>query len=100
MQLKMSFPERKISESFLEFAEPLLEFDDKPPTQDEVEKCLQLASTVWNAVVFDTVRGNTKFITQVRQLMAGHPPMTELVEAMILRKQRWVRSRPAAGWRL
>jgi hypothetical protein len=87
MQLKMSFPERKISESFLEFAEPLLEFEDKPPTQDEVEKCLQLASTVWNAVVFDTVRGNTKFITQVRQLMAGHPPMTELVEAMILRKQ-------------
>jgi hypothetical protein len=37
MKLKMSFPERKISEYFLEFAEPLLEFDDKPPTQDEVE---------------------------------------------------------------
>jgi hypothetical protein len=56
MKLELSFPDTKISEAFLEFAEPLLEKEGAPPTAEEVEKVLQLASTVWNAVVFDTVR--------------------------------------------
>jgi hypothetical protein len=81
------FPDTKISEAFLEFAEPLLENEGAPPTAQEVEKVLQLTSTIWNAVVLDTVRGNKEWVTRVRSQMAGHPPLEALVEQMILRKQ-------------
>jgi hypothetical protein len=87
MKLELSFPDTKISEAFLEFAGPLLENEGAPPTAVEVEKALQLASTVWNAVVFDTVRGNTQWVTRVRKQLAGHPPLAALIEQMILRKQ-------------
>jgi hypothetical protein len=80
-------PDTKISEAFLEFAEPLLEKEGAPPTAQEVEKVLQLASTIWNAVVLDTVRGNTDWVTKVRIQIAGHPPLEAIVEQMIVRKQ-------------
>jgi hypothetical protein len=80
-------PDTKISEAFLEFAEPLLEKEGAPPTAQEVEKVLQLASTIWNAVVLDTVRGNTDWVTKVRIQIAGHPPLEAMVEQMIVRKQ-------------
>ena len=87
MKRRMSFPDRKISESFLEFAEPLLQFDGKIPSHEEMEDVLRIAFAAWNAVVFDTVRGNTHFVTQVRQQLAEHPPLAALIETMILRKQ-------------
>lgn len=82
-----SFPDTKISEAFLEFAEPLLEKEGAPPTAQEVEKVLQLASTIWNAVVLDMVHGNNEWVTRVRRQMAGHPSLEALVEEMILRKR-------------
>jgi hypothetical protein len=42
---------------------------------------------VWNAVVYDTVRGNTRFVTTVRKQLADHPPLAALTEQMILRKK-------------
>jgi hypothetical protein len=87
MKLELSFPDTKISEVFLEFAEPLLERDGTPPTAQEAEKVLQLASTIWNSVVVDTVRGNTEWVTRVRNQIAGHAPLEALIEQMILRKQ-------------
>ncbi len=87
MKVDLSFPDRKISETFLEFAEPLLEKDGAPPTAQEAEKVLQLASTIWNAVVYDTVHGNTEWVTRLRNLIAGQPPLVALIEQMILRKQ-------------
>jgi hypothetical protein len=80
-------PDRRISEAFLEFAEPLLEKEGAPPTAQEAEKVLQLASTIWNAVVYDTVHGNTEWVTRLRNLIAGQPPLVALIEQMILRKQ-------------
>jgi len=80
-------PDTKISEAFLDFAEPLLEKEGAPPTTQEVEKVLQLASTIWNAVVLDTVRGSKEWLTKVRNQTAGHPPLQAMVEQMIARKQ-------------
>jgi hypothetical protein len=87
MKVDLSFPDRKISETFLEFAEPLLEKEGAPPTAQEAEKVLQLASTIWNAVVYDTVHGNTEWVTRLRNLIADQPPLVALIEQMILRKQ-------------
>ncbi len=87
MKVDLSLPNRKISETFLEFAEPLLENEGAPPTAQEAEKVLQLASTIWNAVVYDTVHGNTEWVTRLRNLIAGQPPLVALIEQMILRKR-------------
>jgi hypothetical protein len=87
-QIDLSFPDRKISEAFLEFAEPLLVKEQGPPPRpEEVESVLSLASTVWNAVVLDTVRGNTDWTTKVRKQVAEQPPLAGLMEQMILRKK-------------
>jgi hypothetical protein len=87
MKVDLSFPDRKISEAFLEFAEPLLEKEGAPPTAREAEKVLQLAATIWNAVVYDTAHGNTEWVTKLRNLIAGQPPLVALIEQMILRKR-------------
>lgn len=87
MKVELSFPDTKISEAFLEFAEPVLVKEQGPPTPEEVESVLRLASTVWNAVVFDTVRGNTEWVTKVRKQVADQPPLAALMEQMILRKK-------------
>ena len=87
MKPNLSFPDTKISEAFLDFAQPLLEKEGEPPSREEMEKALHLASTVWNAVVFDTVQGNTHFVTMARALVAGNPPLPAMIENLIVRKQ-------------
>jgi hypothetical protein len=87
-KVDLSFPDRKISEAFLEFAEPLLEKEGAPPTAQEAEKVLQLAWTIWNSVVYDTIHGNTEWVTGLRNQIAGHPPLEALIEQMILRKRQ------------
>jgi hypothetical protein len=86
-KVELSFPDTGISEAFLEFAEPVLVKEQGPPTPKEVESVLRLASTVWNAVVFDIVRGNTDWVTKVRKQVADQPPLAALMEQMILRKK-------------
>ncbi len=87
MKIDLSIPDRKISEIFLEFAEPLLEKKGAPPTAQEAERVLELASTIWNSVVFDTVHGSTEWVTRLRNQIAGHLQLETLIEQMILRKQ-------------
>ena len=83
----VSFPDTKLSETFLEFAEPLLEKEGASPTAQEVETVLQLASTIWNAVVLDTIHGSSEWVKRVQSQMAGHPSLDVLAEQMIVRKQ-------------
>jgi len=87
MKIDVSFPDRKISEAFLEFAEPLLEKEGAPPTPEEAEKVLRLAFVVWNAVVYDTVHGNTEWVTRVRNQVAHQPPIAAFTERLIERKK-------------
>ena len=49
------FPEAKISETFLKFAEPILGNESGSLTAEETEKALSVAFVVWNAVVYDTL---------------------------------------------
>jgi hypothetical protein len=43
MKSEQSFPDMKISEAFLEFAEPLLAKEQEPPALEEIENALRLA---------------------------------------------------------
>lgn len=63
-----SYPDRKISETFLHFAEPLLETGGAKITRDQFEKVLRLAFTVWNSVVLDAVNGNSHYVTELKNM--------------------------------
>jgi hypothetical protein len=83
----MAVPDKKISETFLAFAEPLfMEGADTAPTRHQVEQILKVAFTVWNAIVFDTVHGNDRYVSDLRKLMAKDPLSVAIVEGMITRK--------------
>lgn len=46
MKITVSFPQTKISEVFLNFAEPLLGTEPQTRTREEIEGALKLASVV------------------------------------------------------
>ena len=63
-------PKRKISATFLDFAEPLLAPLGAEASEQEMEGALQIAFTVWNSVVYDVVQRGDRWVSQVRR-MAG-----------------------------
>lgn len=81
------FPNRKISETFLEFAAPLLHTIPGEAPVCEVRKALEVAYTAWNAVIFADVLNNNRYIDQVRRLTASAAEVATLMEQMIARKR-------------
>jgi hypothetical protein len=81
------FPEAKISETFLKFAEPILGNESGSLTAEEIEQALRVPFVVWNAVVYDTVHGNAEWVTRVREQVAQDPQLTLLIDGLITRKQ-------------
>jgi len=77
----------KISEAFLDFASPLIEAADPHAGPAEIEPILKIAFTVWNAVVFDTVNGNTRFVDKIRQATASDLVPAAFVELLLSRKR-------------
>ena len=66
-------PNGKISEAFLDFASPLIEAAGPEAGRPEIEPILKIAFAVWNAVVIETVRGDSRFVDEIRQAMAAAP---------------------------
>lgn len=88
-QARQKFSTRKISATFLDFAEPLLAPLGAKASKQEMEGVLQIAFTVWNAVAYDAVQGGSRWVSQVRSLVAKAPDPGALllVEHMIARKR-------------
>jgi hypothetical protein len=82
------FSTRKISETFLDFAEPLLAPLGAEATEAEMEQALQIAFTVWNAVVFDAADRSGRWVGQVRTFADRDPRIRAIVDQLISRKQR------------
>lgn len=78
---------RKISETFLDFAAPLLAPLGADAPEQEMENALKIAFTVWNSVVFDAVNRSNHWVTQARELVSHDPHIRELVEQLVARKQ-------------
>ena len=87
LQRELLFPERKISETFLDFAKPLLDSTPNKVTKVQIEKCMKIAFTVWNSVVYDSVNGNLEYVTKLRRLFSKDPEGSILIEGMISRKK-------------
>ena len=82
------FPDRKISETFLHYAEPLLDALGPNAPDDQMEQSLKIAFTVWNAVVYETVNGDRHFLDMAKKLTSHEPVMKALVDFLIARKRR------------
>lgn len=79
--------DRMLSETFLDFAGPLLEEAGERPIKELVEAALKLAFMVWNSVVLETVNGGVEFTTTLRQCIAYDPYASAQIEKMISRKK-------------
>ncbi len=82
----LKFPNRKISETFLEFSLPLLDAIGQAPTKDQVEKVLQITYSVWNSIVLDTVKGGEKNISLLRETIKRDLMASAMIEQLISRK--------------
>ncbi len=87
-QQPLTFPDRKISETFLHFAEPLLSEIGPNATDEQMDGVLKIAFVVWNSVVYDTVNGETKLVDQLCQTTAHDPDMSLFMARLIFRKQK------------
>ena len=84
---KLEQPVPKISATFLHFAEPLLEILGPAATQRQMQEPLQLAFTVWNAVVYADAAGNRYFLDALRDLTGSDQQMAAFVSGLIVRKR-------------
>jgi hypothetical protein len=87
MERRAAYPNRKISETFLDFAAPML--DDLPSEAPEqrAKKALEVSFTAWNAVVFADVLNDNRHLEEIRRLTAGNPETALLMEQLIARKR-------------
>ena len=84
---KLKFPDRKISETFLQYAEPLLDALGPNATDSQMEKPLMIAWTIWNAVVYADAGNDSEMLEKVCQSMGQHPELQGFAEAFIHRKR-------------
>jgi len=80
------FPNRKISETFLDFSSPIMDALGKNASKYQVEKVLMIAFTVWNSIVLDTVKGSSQYVSILRETLKEDPMSSALIEKMIFRK--------------
>ena len=80
-------PKRKISETFLDFAHPLVEMLGNGAEKEQVDQALQIAAVIWNAVVFDSVEGTRKYEEQLYLLAPEDPLSLQIFPQMIMRKK-------------
>ena len=83
----LRFPDRKISETFLDFAAPMMRDLPSEGPEHRARQALEVSFTVWNAVIFADVLNDHAYLNQIRHLTAGNPETGLLVEQMIARKR-------------
>jgi len=81
------FPDRKISETFLQFAAPIIHDLPSEAPEHRAREALQVSFTVWNAVIFADVLNDHGHLDEIRRLTAGNPEVGLLVDQMIVRKR-------------
>jgi hypothetical protein len=82
-----TYPDRKISETFLDFAAPLLATMPDDVTEASVEKVLSIAFAVWNGIVLDGVNASEYYMTKVREQAARDTVLKALVAELADRKR-------------
>jgi len=81
------FPDRKISETFQQFAWPVMQDLPADAPEHPARKALEVCFTVWNAVIFADLLKDNRHIEQIRNLTEHKPEMHLLIEQLIARKR-------------
>jgi hypothetical protein len=81
------FPDRKISETLLQFAAPIIHDLPSETPEHRAREALQVSFTVWNAVIFADVLNDHGHLDEIRRLTAGNPEVCLLVDQLIARKR-------------
>ena len=81
-------PKKKISETFLRFAAPVLSTMPDGATPSEIENVLRVPHMIWNALVLDQASGTNGWLTRVRQTTAHSPGGVAVIEDLIDRKRQ------------
>lgn len=84
---KPGIPDRKISETLIDFASPILDSAPDGVTAEELKKGLVVAVTIWNAVVLDEWGVDQKYVDDVHKRLRSNPESAELIEALVERKR-------------
>jgi hypothetical protein len=87
MDGRLAYPNRKISETFLHFTEPLLHDLPSEAPEDRAQVALKLSFTAWNAVIFADVLNDHRHLDEIRRLLADKPEAALLMEQLIARKR-------------
>ena len=78
---------RKISETFLQPAAPLLHDLLSETPEDRAREALRVSFTAWNAVVFADVLNDQRCLEEIRRLTADKPETALLMERLIACKR-------------
>ena len=81
------FPDRKISETLLHFAQLTPDSLPSEAPQRRAHDALTVACTVWNAVIFADVLNDDQHLNDVRRRIASTAEAAVLVEQLIARKR-------------
>jgi len=83
-------PDRKISETLLDFVKPLtMELVDENTSTEQIHDLLKIAVTVWNAMVMEEWGHGPRYLDEVRATLkdARLGNMGSFVEALVERKR-------------
>jgi len=78
--------DRKISETLLEFAAPVLSLFEGEPSPARIRPAFIVAITVWNAVILDESEKGTNFVEDARARL-GTGQELEIFDALVTRKR-------------
>jgi hypothetical protein len=78
--------DREISETFLQFAAPILHLSSEAREHQD-RAALEVAFTVWNAVIFADVLNDHRHLDEVRRLTVDKPEVGPHIEELIARKR-------------
>lgn len=83
-----NYPVRKISETILDFGQPLIsELGDDYGTQ-ELEHCMRIVISAWNAVTLDDVQSTNTWTTSLFQHAEGGPvEVVSILKSLVHRKK-------------
>jgi hypothetical protein len=70
---RLRLPTRKVSETLLDFASPLVEARGAPLLPEDLQEVLALSITAWNAVVLDAWEPGSDWVELVRQAIRALP---------------------------
>ncbi len=84
----INFPNRKISDTLLQFAEPLTNGLGPNATRVQLEQVLKISWMIWNAVVYADVAKNDSALNELRSTFAIDPHSKDLLDRMVRNKRQ------------